>query len=98
MKKGYGVITAWIVCAVLLSGCVGPPKYRKTFGSSMKKTMSQQIADPMASDRRDTAEGLDGRTAVAVMERYYSLFETKTQKGGILETLLGATQTQKANR
>lgn len=80
MKKWRWIGMVILTGALLTAGCMGPPKHKKSLGSPTRKTMAQQIADPKAGDRIDTGEGLEGRAAEGLMDRYDMSFGAKSRK------------------
>ena len=59
-----------------LAGCVqgGTPHFDARFGESTRLAMAQQVLDPAAAGNTAPANGLDGASARAVMERYRASF------------------------
>ena len=59
-----------------LAGCVqgGTPHFDARFGEATRLAMSQQVLDPAAAGNTAPANGLDGASARAVMERYRASF------------------------
>ena len=72
-----------LALGLVMGGCGAAfmmPPQTTPLGSAVRTTLTQQIADPEASDRPDTSLRLEGRAGAALMERYYFGFEAaKTQ-------------------
>ncbi len=59
-----------------LAGCVqgSTPRFDARFGEATRLAMAQQVLDPAAAGNTAPANGLDGASARAVMERYRASF------------------------
>ncbi|MEW6333636.1 MAG: hypothetical protein AB1558_05160 [Thermodesulfobacteriota bacterium] len=70
----------WIeipLCCLLIAGIAScaPSRLGADYGTSFKLQKYNQIADPQAGGRVETAEGMDGRAAQAAKEKYHTGFE-----------------------
>ena len=65
-----------LLAPLLLAGCVqgGTPHFDARFGEATRLAMAQQVLDPAAAGNTAPANGLDGASARAVMERYRASF------------------------
>ncbi len=64
-----------LATAVLLGGCAMlPPRPEPPMGAAVRATMARQIADPAASERTDSSEGLEGPAAAGSMQDYHRSF------------------------
>ena len=66
------------------------PRFDARFGASTRLAMAQQVQDPSAVANAAPANGLDGASARAVMERYRASFaEPNGQVAPPVQFLLG---------
>ncbi|OYO31738.1 hypothetical protein [Janthinobacterium sp. PC23-8] len=75
-----------------LAACVqgGTPRFDARFGQATRLAMAQQVQDPAAAGNTAPANGLDGASARAVMERYRASFaEPNGQVAPPVSFLLG---------
>ena len=69
---------AWLAL-LQLAGCSSgssgrTPRFDAHFGEATRLAMAQQVLDPAAASNTAPANGLDGASARAVMERYRASF------------------------
>lgn len=62
--------------ALLLAACAhsSTPLLDQRFGDAVRLSMAQQVRHPAAAANRQLADGLDGPSAHAVMQRYRASF------------------------
>lgn len=62
--------------ALLLAACThgSTPQLDGRFGDAVRLAMAQQVRDPASAGNRTPADGLDGPSAHAVMQRYRASF------------------------
>lgn len=67
---------ALLLPATLLAACThgSTPQLDGHFGDAVRLAMAQQVRDPASAGRRAPADGLDGASAQAVMQRYRASF------------------------
>lgn len=54
--------------------CCGPPPPEDTFGDAFRKARADQALNPDAGRDLAPVEGLDGRAAELIMDKYYKSF------------------------
>lgn len=60
-----------VLSAALLAGCATEPtRLEATYGDSVRRLVSEQIADPHAVDRRVRTPTLDGRQGEQVLQEH----------------------------
>jgi hypothetical protein len=67
---------AALTLALLLAACAhsSTPRLDRRFGDAVRLAMAQQVRDPASAGNRAPADGLDGPSAHAVMQRYRASF------------------------
>ena len=78
--------------ALLLSACThgSTPRLDGRFGDAVRLAMAQQVRDPASAGNRTPADGLDGPSAHAVMQRYRASFaEPNGQPVAPVQFMLG---------
>ena len=68
------ILVAWIT-AVMFFGCSAPSRVTMDYGVSYKLSKYNQILNPDAEKNLKPVEGLDGKAANAVVEKYNKDFE-----------------------
>lgn len=83
---------AWLAPLLQLAACThgSTPQFDARFGAATRLAMAQQVRDPAAVNHARPADGLDGASARAVMERYRASFaEPNGQVAAPVQLLLG---------
>lgn len=67
-----------LIVASLLGGCASttPQRVDSQMGSAVETARAQQTLNPQASQDTRPVEGIDGKSADAVVDRYHKGFET----------------------
>ena len=68
---------AALTLALQLAACAhgsSTPQLDSRFGAAVRLAMAQQVRDPASAGNRTPADGLDGPSAHAVMQRYRASF------------------------
>ena len=67
---------ALLLPALLLAACThgSTPQLDRHFGDAVRLAMAQQVRYPASAVNRQPADGLDGASAQAVMQRYRASF------------------------
>ena len=67
---------AALLLALQLAACAqgSTPQLDRRFGDAVRLAMAQQVRDPASAGNRTPADGLDGPSAHAVMQRYRASF------------------------
>lgn len=67
---------AALLAALQLAACAhsSTPQLDQRFGDAVRLAMAQQVRYPASAARRAPADGLDGPSAQAVMQRYRASF------------------------
>ena len=67
---------AALLLALQLAACAhgSTPQLDRRFGDAVRLAMAQQVRYPASAVRRTPADGLDGPSAQAVMQRYRASF------------------------
>lgn len=67
---------AALLAALLLAACThgSTPRLDGRFGDAVRLAMAQQVREPAGAVNRTPADGLDGASAHAVMQRYRASF------------------------
>ena len=67
---------AALTVVMLLAACAhsSTPQLDPRFGDAVRLAMAQQVRDPASAGNRTPADGLDGPSAHAVMQRYRASF------------------------
>ncbi|MGX9732259.1 hypothetical protein ACWYXO_16765 [Janthinobacterium aestuarii] len=67
---------AALTLAMQLAACAhsSTPQLDPRFGDAVRLAMTQQVRDPASAGNRQPADGLDGPSANAVMQRYRASF------------------------
>jgi len=67
---------AALALAMQLAACAhsSTPQLDPRFGDAVRLAMTQQVRDPASAGNRQPADGLDGPSAHAVMQRYRASF------------------------
>jgi hypothetical protein len=77
--------STWVIVKVLtftvvglLAGCAGPttPALDASFGQAVRATRQAQTRQPEPSESALSGQGMDGKAAVNVIERYQDSFKT----------------------
>ncbi len=71
-------IIFWLLLLALatgLSGCALTPHLDAHWGESVRNAQRHQTLHPLLRSEHDDPEGMDGRAAEALMNRYYKSFE-----------------------
>ena len=75
MQKRYGMFVVSVtLLGVILAGCA-PTRLEMDYGNSYRLARAQQILLPESEQNLTPPEGLDGRAAQHVLERYRRTFE-----------------------
>lgn len=83
---------AALALALQLAACAhgSTPELDRRFGDAVRLSMAQQVRDPASAGRRTPADGLDGPSAQAVMQRYRASFaEPNAQAPQPVQFMLG---------
>jgi hypothetical protein len=83
---------AALTLALQLAACAhgSTPQLDRRFGDAVRLSMAQQVRDPASAARRAPADGLDGPSAQAVMQRYRASFaEPNAQAPQPVQFMLG---------
>jgi len=84
---------AALLLAMQLAACAysSTPQLDPRFGDAVRLAMAQQVRDPASAGNRTPADGLDGPSAHAVMQRYRASFvEPNGQVPQPVQFMLGA--------
>ena len=67
---------AALLLALQLAACThgSTPQLDRRFGDAVRLAMAQQVRDPSSAGNRTPADGFDGPSAHAVMQRYRASF------------------------
>ncbi|MFZ4877002.1 hypothetical protein ACL9RI_18155 [Janthinobacterium sp. Mn2066] len=80
--------------ALQLTACAhqSTPQLERRFGDAVRLAMAQQVLDPAAARNQTPANGLDGPSARAVMDRYRASFaEPHAQVPQPVQFMLGGS-------
>ncbi|WP_171984924.1 hypothetical protein [Janthinobacterium sp. LM6] len=83
---------AALVLALQLAACAhgSTPQLDRRFGDAVRLSMAQQVREPAGAGNRRPADGLDGPSAHAVMQRYRASFaEPNAQPPQPVQFMLG---------
>ncbi|KHA78021.1 hypothetical protein NC77_14410 [Janthinobacterium lividum] len=83
---------AALALALHLAACAhgSTPQMDRRFGDAVRLSMAQQVRDPAGAGNRTPADGLDGPSAQAVMQRYRASFaEPNAQAPQPVQFMLG---------
>src|SRR5450830_399668 len=83
-----------LVLALQLSACAhqSTPQLDQRFGDAVRLAMAQQVLNPAAARNQTPANGLDGPSARAVMDRYRASFvEPNGQAQQPVQFMLGGS-------
>src|SRR5471032_1017479 len=83
-----------LALALQLSACAhqSTPQLDQRFGDSVRLAMAQQVLNPAAARNQTPANGLDGPSARAVMDRYRASFvEPNGQAQQPVQFMLGGS-------
>ncbi len=76
---------ALALLAGALSGCVhSSPKFDNGFGTSVRASVSAQVADPAAAGNTNAVTGIDGRAAAAAHQRYETSYARPTEQQSVI--------------
>ncbi len=73
MKKFFLLLSGLIFLIAI--GACGPSRLQMDYGTSYQLQKFNQAANPEAGKKVEPAEGMDGRAALAVKEKYQKGFE-----------------------
>jgi hypothetical protein len=65
---------ALLAIGMAMGGCLLPPRPEPPMGAAVRATMARQIADPAASERTDSSEGLEGMAGAGAIQDYHRSF------------------------
>jgi hypothetical protein len=68
-------LSVTVVTLVLLLGACSPATISPNWGVSYQEMRAKQVLDPMAGEKLDPVEGLDGRVSATASEAYRKNFE-----------------------
>ena len=83
---------AALMLALMLAACAhsSTPALDQRFGDAVRLAMAQQVRYPASAGNRQPADGLDGASAHAVMQRYRASFaEPNAQAPQPVQFMLG---------
>jgi type IV pilus biogenesis protein CpaD/CtpE len=66
---------AAVLAGMLLQGCSTTPYFDDELGASMRANLAAQVIDPAAAANANAVSDVDGKTALAVRERYQRSFK-----------------------
>ncbi|MCC7681348.1 hypothetical protein [Janthinobacterium sp. FW305-128] len=72
--RRLGALTLALQLAACAHSSSSTPQLDPRFGDAVRLAMAQQVRDPASADNRQPADGLDGPSAHAVMQRYRASF------------------------
>ena len=68
-------ICSMAILVAALAGCAqSSPSFEQGFGSAVRASVAQQVADPSAAANTNPVAGIDGRAAAAAQHRYESSY------------------------
>ncbi len=76
-----------------LTGCAtsSTPQFDSNFGDAVNAARAQQTLNPDASQNTQSVDGMDGKAANSVMDRYHQSFEKPTPVGNIFNIGVGSS-------
>ena len=82
--------------ALLIAGMTGcatssTPQFDSGFGNAVNAAKAQQTLNPDASQNTQSVDGMDGKAANSVMDRYHQSFEKPTPVGNIFNIGVGSS-------
>ncbi len=80
-----------LALAVSLGGCCVSPYLDAHWGESVHAVSQQQARPTVPRSERDEADGLEGRAAEALMNRYYKSFEEPPKPAGSAVSTIGGS-------
>ena len=81
----------WLAPLLALAACThgSTPQFDARFGQATRLALAQQVQDPAAVGNTTPADGLDGASARAVIERYRASFAQPNAQPASSSTMLG---------
>ena len=90
MLSKYFTMIGLFVVLCFSAGCgYGQALLERNWGSSLTSAKYNQIVNPDMVRKTEPVEGLDGQTAVYIMQKYREGFTRETQETGSRGSLLG---------
>lgn len=76
-----------------LTGCAtsSTPQFDSGFGDAVNAARAQQTLNPEASQNTKPVDGMDGKAANSVMDRYHQSFDKPTPVGNIFNIGVGSS-------
>ena len=73
--KNRILVSGLTIIALALTGCAGTGRVERDYGTSYRLSVYNQVLNPEAEKNLAPVEGMDGKTAAAVAERYEKGYE-----------------------
>jgi len=89
-NKLNNIFTLVLLMAAVAGCASNKTQVDSTFGDAVNAAKAQQTINPEASQNTEAVEGLDGKAANAVMDRYHKSFEKPPVTGNIFNIGVGS--------
>ena len=93
INKMNNVFTLTLLMAALAGCASNTPQLDSTFGDAVNAAKAQQTLNPEASQNTAQPDGLDGKAANALIDRYQKSFEKPPAAGNIFNIGVGSSGT-----